>query len=73
MTIRKITGRTSSLAVRATVTQGGIFKAALQNPSSIKAATLERLQQFPIENWDLSSADVDYDLDSSIILPWGTR
>ena len=73
MTIRKITGRTSSLAVRATVTQGGIFKAALQNPSNIKAATLERLQQFPIENWDLSSADVDYDLDSSIILPWGSE
>ena len=36
MTIRKISGRTSSLAVKATVTQGGIFKAALQNPSSIK-------------------------------------
>jgi len=73
MTIRKITGRTSSLAVKATVTQGGIFKAALQNPSSIKAAALDRLQKFPIENWDLSSADVDYDLDSSIILPWGSE
>ena len=36
MTIRKITGRTSSLAVSATTVQGGIFKAALQNPSSIK-------------------------------------
>ena len=37
MTIRKITGRTSSLAVRATVTQGGIFKAALQKPSGIQS------------------------------------
>ena len=37
MTIRKITGRTSSLAVKATVTQGGIFKAALQKPSGIQS------------------------------------
>lgn len=72
MTIRKITGRTSSLAVKATVTQSGIFKAALQNPSSIKAASLARLQKFPIENWDLSAADADYILDSDIILPWGS-
>jgi hypothetical protein len=72
MTIRKITGRTSSLAVKATVTQSGIFKAALQNPSSIKAASLARLQKFPIENWDLSAADADYTLDSDIILPWGS-
>ena len=37
MTIRKITGRTSSLAVKATVTQGGIFKAALQKPTGIQS------------------------------------
>lgn len=37
MTIRKISGRTTSLAVKATVTQGGIFKAALQQPTGIQS------------------------------------
>ena len=37
MTIRKISGHTTSIAVKATVTQGGIFKAALQKPSGIQS------------------------------------
>jgi hypothetical protein len=37
VTIRKISGRTTSLAVKATVTQGGIFKAALQQPTGIQS------------------------------------